>query len=584
MTAVATRRVLDVGVKGFALPHDIVTQTVGILAMKRSGKSNAAVVIAEELFAADLHWVAIDPKGDWWGMRADGPGSKGLPVLVMGGLHGDVPLEASAGRMVADLIVEQHLTAILDVSEFSKADQRRFLTDFAERLYKTNREPLLLICEEADEYIPQRVSQDVTKLVGAFENIVKRGGFRGLGCVLVTQRSASLNKDVLTQCETLVALRTTSALDRKAIRDWVDHYSVGAQALDEIPRLQNGEAWLFSPVWLNRQERIKFRRRRTFDSGATPEVGKSRPPAHLADVDIAQLQERMAATIERAKADDPKELRRKIVDLERSLAAAADKKVVSTEPKIVEKIVEVPVLDEQLRALLQQTRDRLPEMVSAIGRVLVRLQPDGAQAKPTNGAVVTVPPPPAPTRRPRPTLAERSDVLARAIDHDITTSQQRLLDALLRWDSLRVSQPSKGQVAVLLGVPVTSGGFKNNLGALRVKGLIRYPMPNHVQLTDTGRAQANPVEVPASTAEIHNLVMGLVGSSKWRLLKLLIDIYPRSIAKDELAVRAEVPASSGGFKNNLDSLRSLGFLDYPQPGYVAAEPVLFVEEAMVAAR
>src|SRR3954465_13042510 len=165
-----------------ALPLDAVTETFAILAKRRAGKSNAAVVMAEEMYDHGLPWVAIDPKGDWWGVRAAGDGqAPGLAVLVFGGLHGDVPLEPTAGKLVADLVVEQRITCVLDVSEMSKADQRRFLIDFADRLYRRNTEPLHVFCEEADEYIPQRVMGETAKLVGAFETLVKRGGFRGIG-------------------------------------------------------------------------------------------------------------------------------------------------------------------------------------------------------------------------------------------------------------------------------------------------------------------------------------------------------------------------------------------------------------------
>src|SRR5579859_5581605 len=87
-----------------ALPIQAVTETFGILARKRVGKSNGAVVMAEEMYDAGLPWVAIDPKGDWWGVRlaADGVGP-GLAVPIFGGEHGDVPLEAGMGRMMAEL-------------------------------------------------------------------------------------------------------------------------------------------------------------------------------------------------------------------------------------------------------------------------------------------------------------------------------------------------------------------------------------------------------------------------------------------------------------------------------------------------
>ena len=51
------------------LPLDAVTQTFALLAVRRAGKSNAAAVMAEEMFAAGQAFVAIDPKGDRRGQQ-----------------------------------------------------------------------------------------------------------------------------------------------------------------------------------------------------------------------------------------------------------------------------------------------------------------------------------------------------------------------------------------------------------------------------------------------------------------------------------------------------------------------------------
>ena len=45
------------------LPLDAITQSIALLAIKRAGKSNAAAVMAEEMYHAGLPWVGIDPKG-----------------------------------------------------------------------------------------------------------------------------------------------------------------------------------------------------------------------------------------------------------------------------------------------------------------------------------------------------------------------------------------------------------------------------------------------------------------------------------------------------------------------------------------
>ena len=167
-------------------PLDAITQSIALLAVRRAGKSNAAAVMAEEMHRAGLPWVAIDPKGDWWGLRSSADGkSPGLPVPIFGGLHGDMPLVPEAGKLIAELITEENLTCVLDVSEFaSKAAQMRFLTDLGEHLFRLhgrNPQPRHLFLEEADEFIPQRVMREQARCVGAWTKIVKQGGSRGLG-------------------------------------------------------------------------------------------------------------------------------------------------------------------------------------------------------------------------------------------------------------------------------------------------------------------------------------------------------------------------------------------------------------------
>ena len=120
------------------------------------------------------------------------------------------------------------------------------------------------------------------------------------------------------------------------------------QIVEDLPGLADGEAWVWSPNWLRTTKRIRFRRRRTFDSGATPKVGASkRPPATLADVDLGALTERMSETIERAKADDPKELRKRIATLEREAQQRPTEQITET----VVEYVDRPVLNGQVGEL-----------------------------------------------------------------------------------------------------------------------------------------------------------------------------------------------------------------------------------------
>ena len=212
-----------------------------MLAKRGMGKSNAAVVMAEEMWDAGYQWVAIDPKSDWWGVRSSANGKgPGLPVPVFGGRHGDIPLEATAGSLMASLIAERGLTCILDVSLFSKGDQIRFVTDFAEALFRMmgdDPHPCHVFLEEAEEFLPQRVDARAARMVGAYSKIAKQGRTLGLGMTLITQRSASLNKDALSQTDTLILFRTVSPHDRKAVVAWAEFHDEAkevAQTLSEL--------------------------------------------------------------------------------------------------------------------------------------------------------------------------------------------------------------------------------------------------------------------------------------------------------------------------------------------------------------
>ncbi len=52
------------------------------------------------------------------------------------------------------------------------------MTDFAERLYHRNRDPLHLVLDEADTFAPQRTDPGGQRLLGAIEDLVRRGRAR----------------------------------------------------------------------------------------------------------------------------------------------------------------------------------------------------------------------------------------------------------------------------------------------------------------------------------------------------------------------------------------------------------------------
>jgi len=82
--------------------------------------------------------------------------------------------------------------------------------------------------------------------------------------------------------------------------------------------------------------------------------------------------------------------------------------------------------------------------------------------------------------------------------------------------------------------------------------------------------------VPLTAEELQRHVMSVLPNPHQKILRVLLDKYPEALSKDECASLAGY-APGGAFNNPLGRLRSMGLVDYPQPGYVVAESLLFLE-------
>ncbi len=118
-------------------------------------------------------------------------------------------------------------------------------------------------------------------------------------------------------------------------------------------------------------------------------------------------------------------------------------------------------------------------------------------------------------------------------------------------------------------------GFANNLGALRSHGLIDSPAGGRVRLTEAGRALAAPAEAIGTLEDLHTAWERRLPRPQWRILRALIGVHPKAVSRGWLADESGQSATSSGFANNLGALRSLGLLDYPGAGMVAATELLF---------
>lgn len=355
---------------GRSFPVDAATQTFGVIGRKGSGKSYGADKLIEGLDAANVHWVEIDPVGRHFGLRlaADGK-TPGLDVIILGGLRGDIPLDPNAGKLVADAFLDSGRNFILDVSQFSLGERKRFATAFGEQLWQRQKgyedpQPVHVVLEEAQLFLPQQIFKGDEHMVGIWTEIVRLGRNCGIGVTLITQRPQSVAKEALTQVECLIVFQVNGVPEKKALKEWIVEKGADTNLLEELPFLPQGTAYIWSPQWLEHFGKHKVLPKWTFDSSATPKVGAKKVKVKLKPLDLTELKEKMAATVAKLEENDPRALKRKVAELEKKLSepVKVGYKVAHTK---VER-VEVPVLSERDLKRLEKASDNLANQMVAL--------------------------------------------------------------------------------------------------------------------------------------------------------------------------------------------------------------------------
>lgn len=531
-----------------SLPIDAATQTFAFIARKGAGKTYAAGKLAECLMDAQVQVVILDSVGNWWGLRLDADGkSPAYDIPVIGGLRGDIPLEATAGHLIADIVVDTGRSLIVDVSQFSKADRQRFATAFAEKLWQAKKAehhpiPLHLIIEESQLIVPQFTGKGdgTARMVGIYEEIIRLGRNYGIGVTMISQRPQSVNKEVLNQTECLFALQVNGAQERKALESWITYHGEEKDLVDELPALPIGTAYVWSPQWLRILEKVKIGQKKTFDASATPKVGSHQVRRDLKPLNLDDLKTRMAATIERAKADDPKELRKQIAELKRAKGvpdAASIEKVVAKAVDDAQR--EWKRIEQENARAIQDLRGRLDKIAQLA--VLNGNAPALTQYKPIAPRVTTDRPAPLPRSVSVPSNSEVG-----------TGGMRRMLIALAQ----RPQGMSARQLGVRAQLSSKSGTFSTYLTNMRREGWIEGGK-DHMRIVPAGLVALGDYDpLPTGDALLSYWLGDLGESGASRMLRVIADAYPATLTKDEVAERAGL-AQSGTFSTYLTKLRSL---------------------------
>jgi len=114
----------------------------------------------------------------------------------------------------------------------------RLTFEFA--MWSDGKVPVTLVCEEAHRYVPASSAMGFAPCKRAIAKIAKEGRKYGASLCVVTQRPAEIDATILSQCNTVFALRLSNDRDQEIVSSAITDTSVGL--LDFLPALGKREA------------------------------------------------------------------------------------------------------------------------------------------------------------------------------------------------------------------------------------------------------------------------------------------------------------------------------------------------------
>jgi hypothetical protein len=541
--------------KELALPLDAVTQKLAWLGRTGSGKTYGAKRMVEQMLRAGAQVVIVDPVGVWAGLRL---GPKSFDVPVLGGLFGDIPLESTAGALVADLVVNHATSMVIDVSQMLDAERTRFAQAFAARFYQRKKsEPgaVHLVLEECQEFVPQNQQHGEERMLHEFQRLAKLGRNFGIGLSLISQRPQEVNKKALNQAECVFAFQMTGPQERKALEYWLSDKGFDGKLSEILPRLEVGAPHVWSPQWLKISRVVHILAIDSLDTSQTPKVGdKAFKHRKLQPIDLKALSAEMTATIERAKAEDPKLLRARIAELERKLQDQPE-----AEP------VRVPIIGEmELKAIHSLAEDVQRARLSCDSLLEWAKTLEGMAAGFTERGSARQPP-----RRPNPALegAQKPTLREKPARSGSKSTLGKGETVLLTAIAQHGGGVTREQLTVLSGYKRSSRD--TYLQRLKAAGLVE-DNGDRLEATSPGVRELGPHFTTLPTgAALRKHWLSTLPQGERVILQVLVDRYPKVVAREHISEATGYQRSSRD--TYLQRLRSRQLIAVSSAGVTASE-------------
>lgn len=495
----------------------------------------------------------------------------------------DIPVSIRTAELLARKLLEIGTSAIIDLYELKAHERILFVKRFLDAMVNADKSlwhPCLVIVDEAHVFCPE---QGHSEAMGSVIDLCTRGRKRGYCAVLATQRLSKLHKDAAAECNNKFIGRSMLDVDMK--RAAAELGFTSKKDILSLRQLEKGEFYAFGPALSNEIIKVKVGPVQTTHPEAGGRQALVAPPApskvkamlakladlpQEADEELKSLQDYKNKVHElklQLRKQPEKIVQKPVVD-EKAVQKAQEKGYCYARDEFVPQI---RVLEKEKALLIREMSSitkiaqKCAAMPASVVVVDKKLPIINAVPKPTNLLVF-------------PVVKEAKESMATSVqaqNDDGAPLRAGAMKMLGVCAMFRENGVSKQRLATLSGFTMSGGTFQAYLSELKKKGWVKES-GELLQITEDGDNAAIDVPpLPESTDALVDLWASKFRAGAAKMLRLLVEIYPQAVSKEELGERTGFTSSGGTFQAYLSELKNNG-LAVVQDGEVKASEELFV--------
>jgi hypothetical protein len=465
------------------------------------GKSYTAKRIMEQTHGEVQH-IIFDTEGEFPSLR-----EKFDYLLV--GPDGDIRASLSSAETLAEKVMKIKVSTIIDLSDFTKSEKCEYIQKFLNALMELPREywtPVLIFIDEAHDFAPEGkgASKEAIGSKYAIASLCSKGRKRSFCPVLMSQRISKLSKDAAAECQNKLTGLAVLDIDRGRA---AEELGFNKEQERKLRDLEPGEFWGFGPALTREVTKIKISKIKTSHEQGNGEISKiTTTPENIKKLlkDLNNLDEE--AQIE-AKTKD--EMQEKIRILESKLKARPIERVPVKE-------IDQEAIDRAVRATEARIQRQFNEQLQITTKNSKILQ-DRLQKISKLCEVQEV------------TITDKSKLLLVTISH-----QQKP-------DRVKPEKDRRNVVEIQRETPIR----RDNVGGILID-------KNILKLT----REKNDMQYAKEEAENRGL-----GICPKKIYSFLAHKSNRQFTRCQIGAVTGYSVTSGGFKNAISQLRTLGLIE-----------------------